>query len=240
MRLLVVLALLLVLVAGCAQEHRGFTLNLTETEQFSDVRLAVEKAGTDQRLVDTLNVWLRSPPDVEILFDECGRSDAYYEDGRITICYELLEHIARTHARTTGDDGLGYVANTVGFIILQQASLAIIDEYDLPVDPSRKDELTMLMVMESGEDTVLIPGIAYFNLQNRDSDYSDYWNSSSMTINRVQDMLCHAYGKNTTRFDMAITLGGLSAERAPSCQAEYDQMLITWREFLERRVHPLK
>lgn len=98
-----------------------------------------------------------------------GESNAWYEDGAITICYEYIEEIWRTAPSETTADGITPVDALFGPVTdtaLHEFGHAIFEIYKLPVfgrEEDAADQVAAYIELQLGKDTArrLIGGVAY-------------------------------------------------------------------------------
>ena len=72
------------------QDKGDFYLTYEPTEYFQEFEDWLKAEQYFELQIPFLNETFKLPHDVEILIGECGESNAFYFQGQIIICYELI------------------------------------------------------------------------------------------------------------------------------------------------------
>jgi hypothetical protein len=180
----------------------------------------------------------RLPEKLRISLAGCdGEADAFYEDGKITICYEYISELVENmpqEKRPSGIDPIDTVIGPVFEVSLHEFAHALFDLLKLPVfgrEEDAADQLAAYMLLQFGESEArrLIAGTAYaYHMDETKADpcrsMEDYSNEHGTPAQRFYNVLCIAYGADTKLFADIVSGGYLPKERAEFCEEEYEQV----------------
>lgn len=196
---------------------------------------------------------LRLPTDLTIQTAGCdGIANAWYERGRVTLCYELLAVIQQPMPKDTTWAGTAQADTILGqflYIAAHEVGHAVFDLLEVPIFGSEEDAAdqfatyTMLRLGKS-EARRLIFGAAYYykkHLQNpivtmKLKAFSD---AHSRPPQRFFNLLCLSYGANTEIFAEVVAKGYLPKERAGSCRREYRRVERAFQRLILPHVDPV-
>ena len=182
-----------------------------------------------------------------------GESNAWYEDGAITICYEYIEEIWRTAPSETIADGITPVDALVGPVTdtaLHEFGHAIFEIYKLPVfgrEEDAADQVAAYIELQLGKDTArrLIGGVAYAyfteaKAETKTPKLERFANEHATPAQRLYNVMCIAYGADQKLFGDVVAKGYLPKERAEGCADEYRQAAFAFetliRPHLDRKL----
>jgi hypothetical protein len=201
----------------------------------------LQKAKVFDELVEGLNDTIAFPRDWAVLMSECGRIDAYYDSQApgVVLCYELAEHFRGLFAsRLKGDELDKTVIGATFFAFLHETGHALVDQLELPVTGKEEDavdQLAAVILIEGGGTSVnkALDGARAFLLHSK-SGFSDssFWDEHSFEEQRYYAILCLAYGAAPSKRKDLVGSGGLPAERARTCPAEYARVKKAWTTLL--------
>ena len=113
------------------------------------------------RLAGELKKQIELPFNIQVVFEECGGPDSFYEDGthKITICYGLIDAYYELFSRTLKESTAreGAAKGATAWMFLHEVAHALIDGWDLPVTGREEDAAdqfsTLLLIngMPGGE-----------------------------------------------------------------------------------------
>ena len=192
-----------------------------------------------RRVLETLRTLLspfRLPRELTLEVKGCdGSVDAYYWNGKATLCYEYVELIQQ-HAPKVGTPGglmradaiVGAIADTV----LHEVGHAVIDMLDLPVLGREEDAadffsvyiLTQFLPEDAHR---LFQGVGFMMASEakealeKPHDAKSYAGPHGMAAQRYYNLLCMAYGSDPQTFGDAVKRGGLPSWRAEGCDDEF-------------------
>ena len=157
---------------------------------------------------------LRLPSYLTLQASDCdGIANAWYERGRVTICYELLDVIRRTVPQYKTRAGVTQADAIVGqflYIAGHEVGHAVFDLLSVPIfgnEEDAADQFATYFMLRSGKDQArrLIFGAAYY--------YNKHFQKASVTLRleafsdahskpqqRFFNLLCLSYGANSVMF----------------------------------------
>lgn len=183
-------------------------------------------------LEGTLSIKLRS----------CGQSNAFYAPGRreITMCYELVDEIIGSSSslfRGLSSEQLAPIAfNVFAFILLHEFGHAAIHLGQIPTfgrEEDNADQIGAYMLLSEvlarqltnvADASVYAIG-AWFN--NKSSAYISRHQMAgehSLPQQRAFNFACLALGKDFARYQRAVQMLRLPAERAARCGDEWEKV----------------
>ena len=229
---------------------------------------------------ETAEVWLRSqdlleaeaeflneyfplPHDVEIVAEECGEINAFYEPNmtQVVLCYEYVDNLFDVlyHFEPEADDDAvrDYVTSELTYTLHHEMAHALIHIHDLRfvgMEENAADQFATLMLLYrddgSGDYTVgqdmLRNVIINYSYQDAyktdycqdaedDEEYCDpgYWGIHALDVQRHHNTACWAYGSDPEYNSDFLELGWVHADRAADCEVEFQDMDRGWAALLE-------
>jgi len=197
-----------------------------------------------ERLRDVLRPF-RLPRRLLIKVEGCdGDSNAWYEEGAVTVCYEFLDAIWKNESLKTTPAGLAPIDTLVGptwDVFLHEVGHAMFEYLRVPVLGREEDAADyfsayLMLKHEKAEARRLIMGNAHqykSDLQTawRAKDFSDEHGTPAQ---RFYNVLCLAYGADQKLFQDIVDNGFLPKDRAEGCDGEYKQVAYA----IERLIRP--
>jgi hypothetical protein len=194
-------------------------------------------------VVEELKERIELPFDIQVIFEECGGPDSFYDEDthNITICYELIDAyfdlFSRTvKARTARDEA---AKGTIVSIFLHEVAHALIDGWDLPItgrEEDAADQFSTLWLISGvpNGDQLALDGARSFRLladleKGQEQDYSD---PHSLDEQRFFNTICLVYGHQPEQYQYLIRNGTLTAERAFECEGDYARVSKSWQTLL--------
>ncbi|HVO96298.1 MAG TPA: DUF4344 domain-containing metallopeptidase [Terriglobales bacterium] len=226
-------------------EHRSFRDLLRDNHILESVR-------------DLLAV-VRWPRPLRLELKGCeGVSNAWYEDGIITVCYEYLDDIwraansSRRPAAIAREDA---IAGPTLDVFLHEASHAAFNLLNVPIfgrEEDAADQLAAYYVLQLPSDRrhKLILGSAYAYASElkvrraRDlkrprlkvARHITFADEHGTPAQRLYNLLCLAYGSDKVLFADVVKMGFLPSERAEQCEDEYKQIDYAYRMLIAPHV----
>lgn len=192
---------------------------------------------------------LRLPKPLLVRTAECGAETMPYKaGGPVTICYELVQHIATVAAKSTNDprERAQILNGTFVEAVLHQLAYAVFDELQVPIwgrEGDAADHVAALIMTEFGDKVALttILGTAkFFEYSGRTWTGADFASVESPEAQRFYNYLCIAYGGDPITFSFLkprpgpSSLPRLTEHRAQRCGGEYLQV----RHAFNQRIMP--
>jgi hypothetical protein len=197
-------------------------------------------------MIDATNATFALPTDVQIVFDECGVENAFYngETQEITMCYELMAtyiEIYELDIETEEDYDIEVYYSAL-YTLFHEIGHAFVDVYDLPITGKEEDavdEFAAIILLEISEDGIdaTLTGIDQFLLDSEQAAIlgeTPYWAEHSLSVQRYFTLSCLVYGSDPESY--AEWVGDedyLPPERAETCPAEYEQKRNSWLTLLD-------
>jgi len=208
--------------------------------------------------INFLNENFRLPYDVEVLAQECGEANAWYdfEIKQIVICYELIDMDYENYIYFHNED-LDYAYETVDpyiydnldWTFFHEVGHALIDVYQLPItglEENVADQFASLMLSYTydentgdysiGQDMLYNVGTWFWisnELYSVNPDDYPFWDTHNLDIQRFYNISCYAYGSDPQYNQGLIDEGYLPEDRAYWCEEEYLVMERAWSFLLK-------
>jgi len=181
---------------------------------------------------------LRLPRRLLIKTEGCdGVSNAYYDDGAVTVCYEYLDDVWKNVPEEPTLAGVAPIDALIGPVMdvfLHEAGHAVFDMLQVPLfgreeDAADQFSVYIMLKMEKDEARRLIMGTAYqYENDVQSSTVSmplhKFADAHGTPSQRYFNVLCLAYGADKELFADFVSKGVLPKERAESCEDEYAQV----------------
>ena len=181
---------------------------------------------------------LRLPRRLLIKTEGCdGVSNAYYDDGAVTVCYEYLDDVWKNVPEEPTPAGVAPIDALIGPVMdvfLHEAGHAVFDMLQIPLfgreeDAADQFSVYIMLKMEKDEARRLIMGTAYqYENDVQSSTVSmplhKFADAHGTPSQRYFNVLCLAYGADKELFADFVSKGVLPKERAESCEDEYAQV----------------
>jgi hypothetical protein len=178
-----------------------------------------------------------------------GKVNAWYSNGKITYCYEMVAEIESVVAKTTPFPGFKLEDAIVGAfvqILLHETSHAVFDLLDVPLfgrEEDAADALAEFVLLQFGDKVArrTLTGTAFiwraFELaENRNRTLEDYADEHGTHGQRFYNALCIAYGSDlvegTRTFNDFIENNLLPEGRRGQCANEYRHARISFERLI--------
>jgi hypothetical protein len=195
---------------------------------------------------------LRLPTDLSIRTAPCdGTVNAWYESAGVTLCYELLSLISQPLPKDVTWAGITSEDAAVGqflYIAGHEVGHAVFDLLKVPLfgsDEDAADQFSSYLMLRLGQDQArrLISGAAYYfrrNLQDQNVTLKlkAFSSSHSQPQQRFYNLLCMAYGADSTVFADLVAKDYLPKQRAGDCRREYSKVSKAFRALIGPHIDP--
>jgi hypothetical protein len=214
-------------------------------EDYMEIYEIARKQKPLTALLDDITDRLNLSEPIQVYFDECDESNAFYnpETREITFCYELLYDMVAIQDDTVSMDVK--ISRATSFTLLHELGHALIDQLEIPVtgkEENAADEVAMILMLTSPKDETLdaaFEGALQFYDDALDEDLKKYpfYDVHAPSIERFNDMMTLYIGAFPD--DSEHLIGDnedykLSPERAASAPDEFDQKVRTWQKLLQK------
>jgi hypothetical protein len=210
--------------------------------------------------VQTLIAAIRWPRTLRLEVKGCdGESNAWYEEGVVTVCYEYLDDMWRS---ANSSKRPAYIAREDAFVgpfidvFLHEVGHAMFDLLKLPVlgrEEDAADQVAAYVVLQLPKEQKrrLILGNAYSyaselkvrsprDLSKRRFEvgrHITFADEHGTPAQRLYNLLCVAYGSDARLFADVVDKGYLPKERAEGCADEYKQIEFAYRRLIAPHVN---
>jgi putative metallopeptidase DUF4344 len=203
---------------------------------------------------------LRLPRDLLLKLEGCdGVSNAWYDEGAVTVCYEYLADIwknANSETRPPKVSQRSAVVGPVFDVFLHEVGHALFDIFQVPIlgrEEDAADAVSSYVMLQFGPDESreLVKGAVYSYAA--DLKITDGTQLANMQISqkvekfadehgipaqRLYTLLCVAYGADPKNFAAAVEDKWLPTSRAEGCEFEYQQIAYAYRTLILPHVDP--
>jgi hypothetical protein len=179
---------------------------------------------------------LKLPRKLTVALEGCkGVLNAWYSNGKVTLCYEYIAYIEAVAANGNPPAGLPRDDVVVGpflHVVLHELSHAIFDILDIPVfgrEEDAADALSEFLLLQFGNSIArrTLLGVAFFygaKSQGQVLQGQDFADEHGTDGQRFYNALCIAYGSDPNTFNDFIQKKLLPDDRKVRCAREYRQV----------------
>jgi Putative metallopeptidase len=166
-----------------------------------------------------------------------GIANAWSNDESVTVCYEFLDEIWRNMADRTTPAGVAPIDTLIGPLLdvfLHEAGHAVFSILRIPVfgreeDAADQFSTYIMLRFDKEESRRLILGSAYQYKGDLSSPtvmmtQQKFADEHGTPAQRFFNLLCMAYGADSSLFADVVQKGFLPEDRAVGCQREYAQV----------------
>ena len=190
-----------------------------------------------QQVGDLLGASLTFQGTIPIVFQECRTINAFWdpEERRLTMCYELLDHIQQTFAEQYPSDShtrAEAVVNTTTFLFYHELGHALVTLLDLPATGRGEDvaDQVAMYLFTMKPRSALYPAIYFLKLD--EGNRTPFYDEHALGPQRFYNIICWIYGSDPSGQQELVTSRYLPQERAPKCPAEYQNAQRSWTRLL--------
>lgn len=185
--------------------------------------------------VQAFMVPLRLPEPVIVRTAQCGsETEAYNPGGAVTICYEMVQHVAAIAAAHTKDPQEQALILDGTFVeaVLHDLAYAIFYELKVPIwgrEDDAADHIAALIMTSFGDRvglTTILGTAMFFEYSGQTWTGADFASPDSPDAQRFYNFLCIAYGADPITFGFLRPTPGpsalpkLTSERAARCSRD--------------------
>ena len=238
---------------GAAADNQSSRIRIEyvvpKNPQHQDVYDRLKKQKALEKLQEIFGVF-RLPSELTLRTVGCdGIINAWYEQGVISVCYELLEHIKNTMPKQVTQAGLtpdDAIAGQFFYAFAHEMGHAVFDLLEVPNFGGQEDaadRFATYMILHFGPEDAkrLIMGAAYAYKPFMENPkvsvpvklFSDAHNAPPQ---RYYNLLCIAYGAHPQIFAEVVTKNLLPKARAERCRLEYGEVSYAFQKTVEPHV----
>jgi hypothetical protein len=204
------------------------------------VEIVGRQSATD--IVKFLNNTFALPRNVRVIFGD-GLDGPAYDPSTHTIYmpYSFADEVFALFTQTkqyTQAENVKNVSEVLKFVLLHEATHALIHELNIPVVGREEDAAdgfaATILASEGGGDTALASA-EFWDLSAASTGnptLQDYADVHSLDRQRFFQILCLVYGSNPNEYS-GLVGDFLPQARAEGCPAEYAQSLDSWTKLLD-------
>lgn len=205
----------------------------------------VKERGTLEKLQQIYGAF-KLPVDLTLRTTGCdGAANAWYQPGRVSLCYEYLDQIWKMMPKETTAAGVTPVDAVVGqffYIVSHEMGHAMFDLLDVPVfgrPEDAADQFATYIMLQFGKEEArrLIMGAAHsykrwVTQPKVTAPLVAFSDAHSPPAVRFYNLLCLAYGADPQLFADLVTDDFLPRERAGSCRKEYGEIVYAFKKLI--------
>jgi len=188
----------------------------------------------------------RLPIDLTLRTVECdGVSNAWYQRGRVSVCYEYLSDILKMMPQETTAAGIAPGDAVVGqffYVLSHEMGHAMFDLLDVPVfgrSEDAADQFATFIMLQFGKDQArrLVMGAAhsykaFITNPKITAPLAAFSDTHSPPPIRFFNLLCLAYGADSALFADVVSKGYLHEMRASNCRKEYREVAFAFNRLI--------
>jgi len=193
---------------------------------------------------------VRLPRTLLVKTEGCdGVSNAWYDEGGVTICYEYVDEIWRTAPKETTAAGVAPIDAQIAPVLdtaLHEFAHAIFDILKIPLygrEEDAADAFSAYVMLQSGkaEARRLIAGVAYAYFTEAKAETAppklqDFSDEHGTPAQRFYNVLCIAYGADPKTFGDLVEKGFLPKDRSEGCEGEYQQAAFAFNRLIRPHI----
>jgi hypothetical protein len=202
-----------------------------------------------ERLAEQLNSTVRIPTRVQLVLDECGQVNAFYQPSTraVVLCHEMIEKVGDGVRRDFRNSTFEFQADTVAgalmFILHHEVGHALVHVLALPIfgrEEDAVDGIATFMQLTGPSRFHGILGAAWFNdrMISGVADQSAFSDEHSLGPQRKFNILCLAVGSDPGMFSAVAAAAGLTKQRAERCPSEFVQLESSVQKLLSGNLVP--
>lgn len=188
----------------------------------------------------------RLPTDLALRTVGCdGVSNAWYQRGRVSVCYEYLNEIWKSMPPEPTEAGITPADAVIGqffYLVAHEMGHAMFDLLDVPVlgrQEDASDQFATYIMLQFGKEQArrFIMGAAYSYKKyilkpTVTAPLAAFSDAHSPPAERFYNMLCLAYGANSELFADFVSEGYLPKSRAMGCRREYGELAYAFSKLI--------
>ena len=231
-------------------DEGDFYVEYGPSDSYADAAAYLQDTYLLEDNAEWLNENYRLTRNVLIEGAECGEVNAFYSpsEKKITMCYEFVDDVLSDGYALYSDDSVraeGFAYNVLDGILLHETGHALVNIYSLPITGLEEDAVDQFAALiqsrtygdydpdyETGQNMML--DAADWWGYNADDPHV-YWDVHALNEQRFYNIACYAYGADP-EYNSGLVGDYLPADRAASCQDEYEKMASSWDIILEEHM----
>lgn len=188
----------------------------------------------------------RLPIDLTLRTVGCdGVSNAWYQRGRVSVCYEYLNDVRKMMPQETSAVGVTPADAVVGqffYVLAHEMGHALFDILDVPVFGGAEDaadQFATYIMLQFGKDQarrlVVAAAYSYRNFLTHPkvtAPLAAFSDKHSPPASRFYNMLCLAYGADPVLFGDLVAKDYLPKKRASGCRREYGEVSYAFKKLI--------
>jgi len=186
------------------------------------------------------------PIDLILRTTGCGGVvNAWYQRPVVTVCYEYLDEIRQTMPNVMTPAGVTPTDAVLGqffYVFAHEIGHAVFDLLDVPLfgrGEDAADQFATYIMLQFGKDEArrLIAGAAYsykgaVQSSTVTEPLATYSDAHGIPAQRFFNLLCIAYGSDTTLFADLVEKQYLPKKRASGCRREYGEVTFAFQKLI--------
>jgi Putative metallopeptidase len=221
-----------------AQEGKlELVFEASPTKAHQAIRRVLSKSQYLKDLIAFFSENLELPQNIPIHFQDCNEENAYYfpDQVYISMCYELLNKMAALESDVPPEDRYLDATNAT---LLHELGHALAHQLELPITGKEEDavdEFSILALLKLNDEAGIQASIYQYQVEAEQINPEDqiYWDSHSLSAQRMYDMVCIAYGSGLDYYTDLANTTDIPQDRLEQCQQEYQDALYAWNTILE-------
>jgi hypothetical protein len=223
------------------------TIREPQNEEHQQIYSVLKSDRAIDHIIQTINSLISLPKNIPVIFEDCQEDNAFYdsETGRITMCYELINHYLPLY---DSDEGYTYsmkekIEGAATFTLLHEVGHALIDQLNLTYtgkEEAAVDEFAMIILLKKNNDTTIsaaLDGLLQFYQDAQDENVEDYlyFEVHPLSKQRYDDLLRIFVGALPEFSEELIgeEEGQLPPDEVESAIYEYNKKLENWNKILK-------
>lgn len=189
---------------------------------------------------------LRLPRPLQLTISECdGVANAWYADGAVTVCYELIQELVKDSRDGPPPEGLDQRDTVIGplmHIVLHEVGHAVFDLLQVPLFGREEDAADqfaayLMLQFDPPRARKLMIGTAYqYRLDMKDNEVTlpklVFSEEHGLPQQRFYNTLCLAYGSDAKTFAAVRERNFLPKDRLEACESEYRQVEYAFQKLI--------
>lgn len=211
-----------------------------ESAEYDFLARSLAGSGVFEGIAEAVTSVVALPSDIDTVFTTCGVANAFYLDGRVTMCYEFFDLFTSIFLQTSDDPQvvLESVLGTGAWVYLHELGHALVDQLEIPITGREEDSVdtlaTLILLLGDSEGAVLSAADNFYFMARaaEGEENLPYWDQHSLDAQRQYDIACLVYGSDPENWAHLVGPALLPIERAEACPAEFAQKSLGWDRLL--------
>jgi hypothetical protein len=172
-----------------------------------------------------------------------GKSNAWYEEHEVKVCYEYIEEVLRNAPDVTTGAGVTPQDAIIGptiEVFLHEIGHAIFDLLKVPIlgrEEDAADQVASYLMLHLDKDIVrqTVAGVAFMyghEMKTQSEGLEQFADVHGVSAQRFYNLLCLAYGQDPKLFADLAEKKYLPESRAEGCADEYKQVDYAFKQLI--------